>query len=137
MREAIGSSMLLYIVVIFVSLIMLFFVGTLAYSKAYKVKNRIVEVIEKYEDYSDKALTEIEADLKNIGYQSGVNNKKCSNGNLNKSSYKYCIYKVSASNGYYYKVETFVHFDIPFIGDFIEFRVKGETKILGKSYNYE
>lgn len=48
MRSAIGNSLLMSLVVIIVSLVMLVFVGILSYSKAYRVKNRIIEVIEKY-----------------------------------------------------------------------------------------
>ena len=45
MRESLGGSMLLNLVVIFTGLIIIFFVGILSYSKAYRVKNRIVEII--------------------------------------------------------------------------------------------
>ena len=51
MRESLGGSMLLNLVVIFTGLIIIFFVGILSYSKAYRVKNRIVEIIEKYGTY--------------------------------------------------------------------------------------
>ena len=39
--------MLLNLVVIFSGLVIVFFIGILSYSKAYRVKNRIVELIEK------------------------------------------------------------------------------------------
>ena len=88
MREAIGSSLLLSVVVIFVSLIILFFVSILSYSKAYKVKNKIIDVIEKNKTYNASAEEEIKSTLGELGYQLG----NCTNedGNLNKSGYKYC-----------------------------------------------
>ena len=47
MRDAVGGSILLNIVIIFLSLVIVFFAGIMAYSKAYKVKNRIIEFIKK------------------------------------------------------------------------------------------
>ena len=40
MRDAVGGSLLLNVVVIFVSVIILFFAGIMAYSKAYKAKKK-------------------------------------------------------------------------------------------------
>ena len=45
MREAIGNSFLFYFVIIFFALFIFFFIGTLAYTKAFKVKNKIVDEI--------------------------------------------------------------------------------------------
>lgn len=137
MREAVGNSLLLNLVIIFVSIVILFFVGILSYSKAYRVKNRIIEVIESHGNYLD-SVDEISTDMKSIGYRT-TNNKKCNSNNLNSTSYNYCVYEItdkSSGNSYYYKVVTYVHFDFPIIGGLINIPVSGETKILGKSYNY-
>ena len=139
MREAIGSSLLLNIVIVFVSLIILFFVGILSYSKAYKAKNRIIDVIEKYGEYKEEAVVtdasdEIISSLNEMGYQLG--NCKNAKGNLNNTGYKYCIYRIEANEGYYYKITTYVQFYFPIIGELFNPPVSGETKILGKNYNY-
>lgn len=134
MREAVGGGYLLNVVIVIVSVVMLFFVGILSYSKAYRTKNRIIEIIEEYEGY-EAAVDMISTDLNTMGY-SAVANKKCSSDNLNKTNYNYCVYySNSANNGSYYKVVTYVHFDVPIIGGLINIPVKGETKILGKKYN--
>lgn len=138
MREAIGNSLLMNLVIIFVSIVILFFIGILSYSKAYRVKNRIVSIIEKYDGYNTSAQEEILVDLKSAGYRS-TNNSKCTSENLNNTTYNYCIYEIrdkSSGDSYYYKIVTYVHFDFPIIGNLISFPVKGETKILGKTYNY-
>ncbi len=142
MREAIGSSLLLSIVVVFIGLIILFFVGILSYSKAYKAKNRIVEIIEKYETYNSLAISEIDDSLSNMGYQLGAckdeDKKDGENSNINSSGYKYCIYKIEDSDGsYYYKVKTYVQFYFPIIGELFNPPVQSETKILKKNFNYE
>lgn len=162
MRDAVGGSLLLNIVVIFTSIVILFFAGIMAYSKAYKIKNRIIEVIEKYETYDDDSNNEdqtrksvqtlLEEDLRKSGYIVATSAQvaaKCTDGeNLNTSEYLYCIYEkcdeeecdekgiCECVGQRLYKVTTFIHFDFPVIGNMLTFKVKGETKMLGKNYNY-
>ena len=138
MKDAIGGGLLFNLVIIFVVAIVVLFISSLAYSKAYKVKNRIIELVEKYEGYSTEAIAEIKQDLQLIGYSAEIPTK-CSNVepnvNLNDTGYKYCIYERSTSNeNKYYEVVTYVHFEFPFIEDFIDLPVKGETKMLGNNY---
>lgn len=119
MKESIGNALLFNMVIMFVVILIAFFVGSLSYSKAFKVKNKIVEEIEKEgEDSSDPenayahAHDEIEAwlgsgdDGNGIGYRrntvGGTNNTgNCSTDNpnaelINKTSnYEYCVYRVS------------------------------------------
>ena len=159
MKDAIGGSLLLNLVVIFTSIIILFFAGILAYSKAYKVKNKIIEVIESHDgQISDGNLMKanvketIESELRSVGYMvSGApSDEECSRDssigqckNLNTSEFNYCIcYHGEGSDsknvnfGSSYEVITYVHFAFPVIGDLLTFPVKGETKVLGKDYNY-
>lgn len=154
MRSAIGNSLLLNLVIIFVSLIILFFVGILSYSKAYRVKNRIVEIIEKNEVYNDDVSAYISEDLSNSGYDTSSSGD-CSQANarlnrlafenlpenMNEGGYNYCVFEIDesrkVSNGKYYIVVTFVKFEFPIIGNLIKIPVYGETKILGKDYSYE
>ena len=154
MKDAVGGSLLLNIVVIIVSIVILFFVGIIAYSKAYKIKNRIIEVIEKNENYSpDIAKEQLNNDLGRAGYivasREQINNK-CNGNNLNKidygTGYLYCVYLKNCENydettgvcegERNYEVVTYIHFNFPVIGDLMTFEVKGETKTLGRIYNY-
>ena len=148
MREAVGSSMLLYIVVFFVAILILFFVGIVSYSKAYKVKNRVIEIIEKYGTYDDdvESIIKNELDYNNLGYQTG----SCPADNVdtlieNNSGYKYCIYirdcsKYDKNNicigSRHYKVVTYLHLDLPLVGNYITVPVYGDTKTLGIDYEY-
>ena len=162
MRESIGNSLLLNLVIIFSGIVILFFIGIITYSKAYRVKNRIIEIIEKYDGYtscnlndsdSKCAIKEINESLSESGYS--LITKDCGkvqghlddvnvslnaiSDNKNSGDYNYCIYEVtdkSSDNSKYYIVATFVHFDFPVIGNWINIPVYGETKILGKAYNY-
>jgi len=111
-------------------------VSILAYSKAYRAKNRIIDVIEKYGEYNDYAQNEIMDSLKEMGYQLG--NCEHTSSVTNTSGYKYCIEERKAQDvdGYYYKVTTYVQFYFPVIEQMFQPPVTSETKILGKEYDY-
>ena len=135
MDESIANSVLLKLVIFVTIVIMLMVLGAVSYSKAYKAKNRIIQNIESAGTYQDAAV-KINEDLKTMGYQTDLKGN-CGNMNENKTSYVYCVEKVEAKDGgYYYKVTTFMNYNLPLIGDMINPSVKGETKILGKTYNY-
>ena len=76
MRESIGSVFLYNIVFIFLAIIFSFLMGTLIYHRAFKINNRIISVIEKYEGYNKYAIKEIDDQLADVGYPSGWN-KEC------------------------------------------------------------
>lgn len=160
MRESLGGSMLLNLVIIFASLIIVVFIGILSYSKAYKIKNRIVELIEKYGIYEVKKNSldtyvelEINPDLSAAGYDVSTPTR-CDNvktnflskkydledlsGNLNNHGYNYCVFRNDGFGygGSTYIVVTFIRFEVPIIADVLTFPVYGETKILGKTYDY-
>ena len=167
MKDSLGGSMLFNLVIIFVSLIIIFFVSILSYSKAYRVKNRIIEIIEKNGVYNIDVINELNSDLKNAGYDvseskkcSKIRNelvnsakkdkedykKRLSEKNLNNSNYNYCVFEVCEKldknkecmkeSGKHYIVVSFVRFEFPIIDDVLTFPVYGETKILGKTYDY-
>ena len=134
MNEAIGTSMVLSIILVFIGIFISLYVGSIAYSKGFKVRNRIIDIIEKYDGYTDSAKKEIDENLQMVGYQININ-KKCETMNdveplENKSAYEYCVYQYQTSKGDYYGVRVFIHFDFPIIGNFIEIPLYGESRIL-------
>lgn len=145
MKASIGGSMLLYIVLFFVSIVILFFVGIIAYTKAYRVKNRIVNIIEENGGYTADLKATIDGELKKYGYLTtkvSVDCKKASSHsnstceNLPAGQYKYCICHTTHNSGKVYEVITYTQFDIPLIGGILSNAVHGETKTLGVSYDY-
>ena len=124
MNQSISNAMLFNLVITFVVVLLAFFIGSLSYSKAAKVKNKIVEEIEKnaelagseYTGYdieiARKAFTnsidEIEEWLKGgnegkgIGYRmTGNEYSKCDSTYGEKgvlqnhtSTYEYCVYMI-------------------------------------------
>jgi hypothetical protein len=151
MREAIGSAFIVNLILIFIGIISAILVGSIGYSKAYKVKDKIIYIIEKYDGWSNDTQTEIDKSLRSIGYQvgSGTNfsceriyrkklgsafkNENLVHGaNLGYNQYNYCVYRNRYDSGIgdYYSVTTFMSFDIPFIGNFLQFPVSGETSVI-------
>lgn len=145
MNESISNAMVMNLVIIFVIVIMALFIGGIAYSKAYKVKNKIVEEIEKDEGYTAKTAEDIEKWIngEGVGYRvkSTVNaDSTCpaadNGGTLMSvsSPYEYCVYKYNTCStkngekcGDYYRVITYMYFDLPVISDLIKIPVRGET----------
>ena len=137
MKESIANAYIVNIVIVFVVIFIFFFASSLTYSKAFKVKNRIVDIIEKYEAYNQSAIDEISSSLAEMGYRVNVSNKGCPQRNgkdsiaITNSGYRYCVYEYETTKGKYYGVSAYMYFDFPIIGEALEFPVHGETKILG------
>ncbi len=147
MREAIGGTWIMQLVIVFMLLFVAFLALALNYSKAFQVKNDILSMIEKKEGVTkgnNGSLNLINKYLKNSGYNVtntcpensyGVYNLNNNNAIEKASSskkYYYCVQKVkSPSNNnkekVYYKVETFFYFNLPVIGDLFKFRISGTT----------
>jgi len=160
MKESIGNSFIFYIVIIFVFIFIALFVGSTSYTKAFKVKNRIISVIEKHNDAPNKAVnnqgvlnstveSEINNNLQNVGYrliQAGDRND-CGDffsrhyPNVNATSYTvalrntgdydYCVARFDTPKGSYYAVIAYMYLDIPVIGSKLSIPIYGETKIMG------
>ncbi len=134
MRNAIGNALLFNIVVTMVVLIIAFLASSLNYTKAFRVKNNILNMVEKNNGYNKE---EIDAELSKIGYRVNINGtqnclaKNSSGVVLNTASnYRYCIVKYTVTNGVYYGITAYMYFDIPIINSLLEFPVYGETKVI-------
>ena len=60
MRESIGATWILQLVIIFMLIFVAFLALSVNYTKAYKIKNEVVTIIEKYEGVSSKKEGSIE-----------------------------------------------------------------------------
>lgn len=150
MKESIAQAFILNLILFFFVILVLLLFGSINYSKAYKVKNRIITIIEKYGGYTDDTRENIKAEIVDnmvkAGYQTTTDgDNKCKklvnkNGRLvfpvddidstGGRRYDYCVIEYDSSVGKYYQVVVYMKFEIPIIGGFLEFPVKGETKAL-------
>lgn len=146
MREAIGGTWLLQLVIAFMLLFVGFLALSLNYSKAFQIKNEMLTMIEKREGVTTGAngsIALINKYLNNRGY--GVQNT-CPNGSYgvadlnnsviekvtNNKKYYYCIQKVKSPSSnnqskVYYEVNIFFYFNLPVIGDIFKFTINGTT----------
>ena len=159
MKEAIANAGIFNLVIIFVIVLLAFFIGSLSYSKAFKVKNKILEEIEKDQGYttgsSDSTEARVEDWIGNIGYRvntgSSRNTDVCAstvrgNGGSDgilingTGDYQYCVYEFDtctqgsdkARCGKYYRVTAYMYFDIPIISGLLKLPVSGETMIFNE-----
>lgn len=136
MKEAIGTSYVFTLVITFVGILIAMFVGSIAYTKGFKVRNKIIDIIDKNEGYNYKVggtEKQIEQSLASIGYR--IVDKDCPTKkgatSISKSDYRYCVYEyTNEEKGTYYGVTVFIHFDIPLIGNFVEIPIYGESRII-------
>ena len=124
MRESFGTAFVVNMVVIFVAIFIFFFVAGMSYTKAFKIKNRITDIIEENECFNEGSCTsksEIETVMKNTGYRIKQGDPNCSSVSRIKdmkptpeiltttnNTYRYCVYKVKTKNGDYYGAVAFM-----------------------------
>lgn len=158
MKEAIANAGIFNLVIIFVIILIAFFIGSLSYSKAFKVKNKIIEEIEKDQAYTtgvnNSTEDRVEEWIGNIGYRVNTGNTRNSvncptvtgnggeQGKLVNSDgdYQYCVYEFDtctvksdkAKCGKYYRVTAYMYFDIPILSGLLKIPVSGETMIFNE-----
>lgn len=152
MREAIGGTWLFGLVITFIVFFASFLAISINYSKAFNVKNNIVDLISKYEGNNCNAREKISNYLKNTGYL--VLNKCESDDGYTYQGYDlkgdpvppgkkayYCISKDSTDNDTvidknFYRVKIFFRLDLPIVGDLFTFDIKGETESISFPHDY-
>ena len=114
MRETIGGTMLFWIVMFFMSIFIAFLASVIKYARVYKMKNSIINYIERQEGVSGP--TELARELRNVGYPKD-------------SYFDACIIRPREGAAYYSLTVNAV-FSIPIAGFAYELPIKGETKII-------
>lgn len=152
MKDSIGGVYSLGIVFAFIIIISGFLAFTTNYNKAFKMKNRIINVLEKYQNDPDNqdAQQEIKEYANSIGYNASKKYTTGCNGvsytlDRNNTGWCYSVRTVSSNdtNGgvteyvsTYVDVETFVSIDIPILNNLFPhirlFTVTGSTKQIVK-----
>ena len=141
MREAIGGTWLFGLVITFIMFFASFLAVSINYSKAFNIKNNVVDLISKYEGNNCNARKKIGEYLNDSGYlvagtcdseytPYGLDGNKISGS---KKGY-FCVSKEKISGTQalieknYYRVVIFFKIDLPLIGNLTTFKIKGETE---------
>ena len=144
MKEGIGGTFMIYVLLVFLAVYITFIAVAFNYARAFKVKNKVIDIIEQNEGME-------EADFNNVSATntSGVTGKI--NEYLNAISYnvvlsnddktnrgvcfekgicidEYIGTSIHGMQNTYYKVTTFVTIEFPFMNLGITIPVKGETR---------
>ncbi|CDF11556.1 unknown [Mycoplasma sp. CAG:776] len=145
MRQTIGGTWLLQLMILFILLFVGFIVLTLNYSRTVKIKNELINMFEKYEGLNDASIELVNNYLLYTGYD--VEGVCVPNGDsetgvygaldLNSTKleparegekYYYCVKKYKGANTTnYYQITIFYKFNLPIIGDTSSFTIKGTT----------
>ena len=159
MKDAIGGSLSLQIILIFLVIVNSYLAFSVNYTKAFRVKNEIRSIIEKHEGLTCEAATEIDELLTKVNYQANegfrawcMANDQAADGwkyyNSNMSGFCYKVTPIdkygttdpdSEFKGAYYTVATYVNvIDLPMINKMLGFMrnlfiVKGETALIYSS----
>ena len=144
MRDAVGGTFMIKLILVFLAVYIIFMGAALNYAKAFRVKNKVMDIIEQNEGME-------EADFNNL---SGTNNLGVTgkiNEYLSTVSYNvsltdknkqnkgvcfdrgYCIDKKESTNvdgvyNTYYKVTTFVKIEFPFFKLNFTIPIAGEAR---------
>lgn len=140
MREAIGGTWIFSIVIVFIVLFTSYLALSVNYSKAFRVKNGVISLIEKNEGIKPDLISKY---LNGEGYAVyGVCNEETAGEGYDRSTssttdrFRYCIKKViiydnneteNTLDKNYYKVTVFFRIDLPILGNIFTFPVTGET----------
>ena len=114
MREAVGGTLLFYIIITFLFVYVIFIGVIMNYASTYRTNNYIVSIIE-----------ENEADINVTGYDflQNIQNNYHYNGQID-----YCC--LDNSNGSVYRVKTYVAFELPLISLNLKLPITMETKTI-------
>lgn len=136
MRDAVGGTFMIKVLLVFLAVYICFIAVALNYAKAFRVKNKIIDIIEQNEgfdidskDTSDTSIRgRIDTYLKSVSYNIADVDKIAKEKDGTCYDRGYCIIESSSNGGTYYKVTTFVKLEFPFFNLTIPIRVVGETR---------
>ena len=159
MKESVGFTVSLNIMIVFITIIVAFLCAALIYFKSNKVSNVITSAIEKYEGYNVSAIDEISRNLSSLGY--GSHSITCASSVTDTGAHSctlvvkvegrgksgYCVYACYEENNfkdvggekkyngeyYYYKIRTNMMLTVPIIQDVLDIPIYSNTNRL---YNF-
>ena len=135
MKDAVGGTWLFQIAIVFIILFAGYLALSVNYSKAFKVKNELLSIIERNEGVTDNAQREILTYIRNNNHSvtGRCNDDKDGTPYEKENNTKalYCVKGTCIENTNfkkaYYKITVFFKLDLPYLGDLFTFKVQGET----------
>ncbi len=116
MREAIGGTLLMYIIIFFLFIYIAFMAIVINYGRVFRVKNALVSYIETNEGYDENAKDGLTKTARSMGYVGSV--RGC--------------YEITNNNNYYYSIKLSVSFQLPLLKNAIDIPITGQTSAVRK-----
>lgn len=145
MKEGIGGTFMIYVFLVFLTVYITFVAVAFNYARAFKVKNKVIDIIEQNEGVNFSniggAIGDIKQYLTDISYNvsDSVNSGNCpdyvdDDHHYFNNEFGYCLQEIASYDdeliGKYYKVTTFIVLKIPFLDLGFTIPVKGETRVI-------
>lgn len=143
MRDSIGGVVSIMFIGVFMLVVSAYLAFSVSYNKAFRVKNKIIKILEQHEAFDADTKTDIDDAMKDIGYNTNENlsiecdgyNYQCQNG--------YCVAWVEIKNddlnSGYFKVVTSTAMNIPILNKISGINiltVEGDTITLQPDYKH-
>ena len=141
MKESIGLTFTINIMIVFILVAMVFVTGILSYTKAFKAASLIVKSLEKFEGYNELAFDQININLSALSYMRGdsskcplTRNATIGEGKLvtvnDEEKFNYCVYFFDADGDekhYSYGVVTYITIDFNMFNMKLKLPIYGRT----------
>ena len=151
MRDSLGGSVVIVIIVVFIVIVMGYLAFNVNYTKAFRMKNKIISVYKEYNGDCDSSCEkDIEDYAQKIGYKPS-NNIVCPSFSTShateESNTLYCSWRVvvntatttdghvDSNEKFYYHIVTKINIEIPIISNIFNlqvFNITGDTSVFEK-----
>lgn len=120
MRESIGATFLIKIMVVFIVLYNALLAIAVNYAIAFRVKNQIINIVEQSEGCKNTG-TKVRDYVTSVGYYRAAS----------PTDKGYTITATQIPNrGTYYTINTFIQFDVPWVGTIVRPTITGQSKVI-------
>ncbi len=154
MRDSVGGTFMIYVLIIFLSVYIVFVAVAFNYARAFRVKNKVLDIIEQNEGIQEmensnnlQGITsgvfgQINDYLQSISYRvNDIGESNCKGYDYINEDRGYCIAKIDQNSSIdgitssYYKVRTFAYIEFPFLKLKFTIPVNGETRRIERINN--
>ena len=110
MREAIGGTMLMQIVLVFLIVYIMFMAVVINYGRVFRAKNNLITYIETEEGFKEGMTRKVREKATALGYTGDIH-----------------ICYTEGNDTKYFSIMLFINFDLPLITSSVQIPINGET----------
>jgi len=111
MREAIGGTMLMYIVMFFLIVYIFFMAVVINYGRVFRAKNGLISFIEEQEGFKSGTRLELIQEANDLGYSGDI----------------WACWSPGNSGTKYFSIRLFINFELPLVDGSVKIPISGET----------